>query len=111
MATASKAKVFMNGRSQAVRIAAEFRFDAEEVYIRRSENGDVVLSTRPETKTLKEVFAMLDAAGVPEDFLSDRDTPGRPKRETRCDGTFGLSIQHPGRAASALEAHGQLLIR
>jgi antitoxin VapB len=79
MAAAPKAKVFMNGRSQAVRIPAEFRFDAEEVYIRRSENGDVVLSTRPETKTLKEVFAMLDAAGVPEDFLSDRDT--RPAEE------------------------------
>ena len=79
MATPPKAKVFMNGRSQAVRIPAAFRFDAEEVYIRRSENGDVVLSTRPETKTLKEVFAMLDAAGVPEDFLSDRDT--RPAQE------------------------------
>jgi hypothetical protein len=38
-----------------------------------------VLSTRPETKTLKEVFAMLDAAGVPKDFLSDRDT--RPAEE------------------------------
>jgi antitoxin VapB len=79
MATTPKAKVFMNGRSQAVRIPAAFRFDAEEVYIRRSENGDVVLSTRPETKTLKEVFAMLDAAGVPEDFLSGRDT--RPAEE------------------------------
>lgn len=79
MATTPKAKVFMNGRSQAVRIPAAFRFDAKEVYIRRSENGDVVLSTRPETKTLKEVFAMLDAAGVPEDFLSDRDT--RPAEE------------------------------
>jgi antitoxin VapB len=79
MATTPKAKVFMNGRSQAVRIPAAFRFDAKEVYIRRSENGDVVLSTRPETKTLKEVFAMLDAAGVPEDFLSDRGT--RPAEE------------------------------
>ncbi len=79
MATIAKAKVFMNGRSQAVRIPAAFRFDAKEVYIRRSESGDVVLSTRPETKTLKEVFAMLDAAGVPEDFLSDRDM--RPAEE------------------------------
>jgi antitoxin VapB len=79
MANTPKAKVFMNGRSQAVRIPAAFRFDAKEVYIRRSENGDVVLSTRPETKTLKEVFAMLDAAGIPEDFLSGRDT--RPAEE------------------------------
>jgi antitoxin VapB len=82
MAPAPKAKVFMNGRSQAVRIPAEFRFDAEEVYIRRSENGDVVLSTRPETKTLKEVFAMLDAAGVPEDFMSDRDTRAAEERDS-----------------------------
>ena len=82
MATTPKAKVFMNGRSQAVRIPAEFRFDAEEVYIRRSENGDVVLSTRPETKTLKEVFAMLDAAGVPADFMADRDTGPAQERES-----------------------------
>ena len=29
------AKVFMNGRSQAVRLPAEFRFDCAEVYVRR----------------------------------------------------------------------------
>jgi hypothetical protein len=30
--------------------------------------------SKPETKTLKEIFAILDAAGVPDDFMSDRDT-------------------------------------
>lgn len=69
----SKAKVFMNGRSQAVRIPAEFRFSTKEVYIRRTPAGDIILSSKPETKTLREVFSMLDEAGVPDDFLADRD--------------------------------------
>jgi antitoxin VapB len=40
------ARLFMNGRSQAVRLPAEFRFAGEEVYIYR--DGDrVVLAARP----------------------------------------------------------------
>lgn len=41
------AKVFINGRSQAVRLPAEFRFKGTEVYVSRSESGDVVLSEKP----------------------------------------------------------------
>ncbi len=41
------AKLFKNGRSQAVRLPAEFRFEGSEVSIRRdSITGDVVLSAR-----------------------------------------------------------------
>jgi len=40
------AKIFMNNRSQAVRLPKEFRFDTDEVYIRR-EGEDVILSPRP----------------------------------------------------------------
>jgi antitoxin VapB len=41
------AKIFANGRSQAVRLPAEFRFEGNEVYIRRDEaNGDVILSQK-----------------------------------------------------------------
>ena len=29
------AKLFMNGRSQAVRLPKEFRFDGDEVYIKK----------------------------------------------------------------------------
>jgi antitoxin VapB len=35
MAQPAKVKVFMTGRSQAVRIPAEYRFATNEVYIRR----------------------------------------------------------------------------
>ena len=39
------AKIFMNGRSQAVRLPAEFRFEGDEVAIRRDPvTGDVILS-------------------------------------------------------------------
>ncbi len=77
----AKAKVFMSGRSQAVRIPAEFRFNTKEVYIRRAPGGDVILSAQPEKRSLKEVFSMLDAAGVPDDFLSDRDRSIAKDRE------------------------------
>jgi antitoxin VapB len=40
-----KAKLFMTGGSQAVRLPAEFRFEGDEVDIRRDPvTGDVVLS-------------------------------------------------------------------
>jgi len=42
------AKIFTTGRSQAVRLPLEFRFDVAEVYIRHDPvTGDVVLSRKP----------------------------------------------------------------
>jgi antitoxin VapB len=41
-----KAKIFMNNRSQAVRLPKDFQFNTPEVFIRR-EGSDVVLSARP----------------------------------------------------------------
>jgi antitoxin VapB len=41
-----KAKVFMNNRSQAVRLPKEFQFRTQEVFIRK-EGSEVVLSPRP----------------------------------------------------------------
>ncbi len=39
------AKLFKNGRSQAVRLPAEFRFEGDEVLIRRDPvTGEVILS-------------------------------------------------------------------
>jgi len=72
MAPLEKAKVFMSGRSQAVRIPAQFRFSRSEVYIRCDpRNGDLILSQAP--ASLAEIFASLDAVGVPEDFLTPVD--------------------------------------
>jgi len=41
-----KAKIFMNNRSQAVRLLKEFQFKTQEVFIRKV-GKDVVLSPRP----------------------------------------------------------------
>jgi antitoxin VapB len=41
-----RAKIFMNNRSQAVRLPKDFQFNVEEVFIRK-EGSDVVLSPRP----------------------------------------------------------------
>ena len=64
------AKLFMNGRSQAVRLPAEFRFDTTEVFIRRDPlTGDVILSRRP--PNWDGFFAALAGVDVPAEFLSD----------------------------------------
>lgn len=63
------AKLFINGRSQAMRLPAAFRFDTREVFIRRdAETGDVILSKRPEDWA--EFRALLPSTQVPDDFLS-----------------------------------------
>ena len=42
------AKLFTSGRSQAVRLPSEFRFEGNEVFIRRDPlTGDVILSRKP----------------------------------------------------------------
>jgi antitoxin VapB len=41
------AKVFMNNRSQAVRLPKEFQFSTSEVFIRK-QGDEVVLSARPQ---------------------------------------------------------------
>jgi antitoxin VapB len=43
-----KAKLFMNNRSQAVRLPKEYQFKTKEVFIRK-EGDDVILSPRPKT--------------------------------------------------------------
>jgi antitoxin VapB len=63
------AKLFTNGRSQAVRLPAAYRFDGKEVFIRQDEEtGDVILSRKP--ASWDDFFAALDGAEVPADFLS-----------------------------------------
>ncbi|HEY1935641.1 MAG TPA: AbrB/MazE/SpoVT family DNA-binding domain-containing protein [Acetobacteraceae bacterium] len=62
------AKIFINGRSQAVRLPASYRFDTKEVFIRKDpETGDVILSRKP--ATWDDFFAALEATDIPAGFL------------------------------------------
>lgn len=66
------AKLFRNGRSQAVRLPAEFRFEGKEVAIRRDpETGDVILSeNRKKSETWKDFLESTARmrAQAPEEF-------------------------------------------
>jgi antitoxin VapB len=74
------AKLFRNGRSQAVRLPADFRFEAKEVYIRQDPaTGDVILSRRPDS--WETFFKLTGQAGVPGDFMSDRQDGAPQKRD------------------------------
>jgi antitoxin VapB len=80
MSEARVAKLFKNGASQAVRLPAEFRFEGDEVYISRDAvTGDVVLSTRPETKTWRDFFDLMRSIDVPADFMAERPMNVPPK--------------------------------
>jgi antitoxin VapB len=71
------AKLFKNGRSQAVRLPKEFRFEGTEVAVRRDPaTGEVVLSqARAKTNedTWQQRFAIWDAMGSPDDDVLERD--------------------------------------
>jgi antitoxin VapB len=70
----TKAKLFMTGGSQAVRLPAEFRFEGSEVDIRRDPvTGEVVLS-KPR-RSWDDYFDWVRTLDLPDDFLEKRDQP------------------------------------
>ena len=75
------AKLFTTGRSQAVRLPLEYRFEGKEVYIRRDQaTGDVVLSRRPESWA--GFFAVDALTQLPADFMTEADrNQGRQDRD------------------------------
>ena len=74
------AKLFKNGRSQAVRLPADMRFEGSEVFIRKDpESGDVILSPRP--GSWDEFFKLRESIEIPDDFLVDRGDEPPQKRD------------------------------
>lgn len=66
------AKIFLNGRSQAVRLPAAFRFNCNEVFIRKDPStGDVILSRKP--GTWDDFFDLLKTVEIPKDFMAERE--------------------------------------
>lgn len=72
------AKLFKNGRSQAVRLPREFRFDGDRVRVRRAGRGVLV---EPIVTDVAEWFAELDRLAS-EPFMSEgRQQPPTPERD------------------------------
>ena len=74
------AKLFMNGRSQAVRLPVNYRFDCDEVYIRKDpETGDVIISKKP--GSWDDFFKMMQEIEIQEDFMAERDNETPQERD------------------------------
>lgn len=76
------AKLFRNGKSQAVRLPLAYRFEGSEVSIRRdAQTGDVILSRKPESLEPFFAFARNLKADIPDDFLGpeERQTALQPR--------------------------------
>jgi antitoxin VapB len=70
------AKIFQNGQSQAVRLPKEFRFEGDEVIIKRSGNAVVLIPANHSWDTLADSLNKFSA-----DFMDNRDQPGQQARE------------------------------
>ena len=70
----------MNGRSQAVRLPKDYRFDCDEVYIRKDPgSGDIIISRKP--GTWDDYFELMETIDVPEDFMAERDNENPQERD------------------------------
>jgi antitoxin VapB len=72
------AKIFMTGRSQAVRLPKEFRFEGTEVRVSRQGSGVLLEPVNDTRRSWEEIFAEIDRHGG-KDFMKDgRDQPPLP---------------------------------
>ena len=70
------AKLFKNGRSQAVRLPKEFRFDGTQVFIKKLGNAVVLL---PYQNSWQALFDSLEQFS--DDFMVSRKQPEQQVRE------------------------------
>lgn len=69
------AKVFMHGRSQAVRLPKAFRFDTDQVRVRRVERGVLL---EPMITDVDDWFAAMDRHADAEFMPAGREQPALP---------------------------------
>ncbi|MGA8530927.1 MAG: type II toxin-antitoxin system VapB family antitoxin [Acidobacteriaceae bacterium] len=77
MPDSQTAKLFQNGRSQAVRLPREFRFKGDRVRIVKTSDGVLL---KPMIADVNEWFAALDRGEKADFRLRDRDQPATPSR-------------------------------
>jgi antitoxin VapB len=78
------AKLFWNGRSQAVRLPKEFRFEGDRVRISRAGKGVLIepIEEHPRTReSIEAWFALLDAQGGDPIYPEGRKQNLAPIRE------------------------------
>ena len=78
MAKSGVAKLFRNGRSQAVRLPQEFRFEGDQVRIRRVADGVLL---EPLISDVRKWFVELDRLNIEPLLKKGRRQPAVPRRE------------------------------
>jgi antitoxin VapB len=69
------AKVFMNGRSQAIRLPKEFRVTSQQVFLKKTTEGFLVVERDP-----WEIFGE-GCRELSNDFMAKRIQPSIEKRD------------------------------
>ena len=78
MAETGVGKLFKNGRSQAVRLPREFRFEGDQVRLRRVGRSGLLIEPLLDPEAW---FAELDALGDEPLLAVGRDQPPTPERQ------------------------------
>ena len=71
-----RAKLFQLGRSQAVRLPKEFRFNGTEVYVKRVGKAVVLLPMDDAWDSLAQSLDLFS-----DDYMSEREQPSEQQRE------------------------------
>lgn len=64
------AKIFQNGKSQAIRLPKEYRFEGTKVYVKRIGNAIVLIPEHDSWQTLIESLSQFS-----DDFMLERQQP------------------------------------
>jgi antitoxin VapB len=70
------AKIFKNGKSQAIRLPKEYRFQGSKVYVKQVGNAVVLIPEQDSWQTLIESLAQFS-----DDFMVERQQPPPQERE------------------------------
>jgi antitoxin VapB len=70
------AKIFINGRSQAIRLPKEYRFKDDEVYINKIDDIVVIM---PKNKKMASLMNIINK--FTDDFMDERNQPAVQVRE------------------------------
>ena len=79
-----KAKLFMNGRSQAVRLPKAYRFNGNEVYIKRVSEGVLLI---PKDQSIWDVWEQ-NLRKYDELFMTNRNQPEMQQERAGLDEIF-----------------------
>jgi antitoxin VapB len=70
------AKLFQNGKSQAVRLPKAYRFRGTRVYIKKVGNAVVLIPEQDSWQSLADSLALFS-----DDFMEQREQPDQPREQ------------------------------